>query len=223
MSFTPALLALLEKTLAPTSYCFVDMLNHGMGDWHAAVLLDNAEHLSSLAPQALNNRDFAGHSPLDIAYRLNRTALIERLEALGALGDKTILTSRGVGRFIENDKYVHLPAKQGKIKTLEKRYLEGAGLNDRDALGNTPLHWLAANGHFKAAKHFSENHFRYGIDIDAKNSDGNTARNLATIAKHHDIVDQLLSWEIDNYITAARIRHKVTAGLQHMLPKHKSA
>ena len=37
MSYTPALLTLLEKTLAPTGYCVGDMLDHGMGDWHASV------------------------------------------------------------------------------------------------------------------------------------------------------------------------------------------
>ena len=140
MSYTPALLTLLETTLAPTGYCVGDMLDHGMGDWHASVLLDNTDHLLSLEPQALNDRDFAGHTPLDIAYRLNRIFLIEGLEALGAMGDKAILESRGVGSFIENDKYVHLPGKQGKLKTLEKRYLEGGSLNDRDVGGNTPTH-----------------------------------------------------------------------------------
>lgn len=221
MSYTSALLTLLETTLAPTGYCVGDMLDHGMGDWHASVLLDNTDHLSSLEPQALNDRDFAGHTPLDIAYRLNRTFLIERLEALGAMGDKAILESRGVGSFIENDKYVHLPGKQGKLKTLEKRYLEGGSLNDRDVGGNTPIHWLAANGHFKAAKHFSEKHFMFNVDIDAKNNEGNTPRNLATLADHQDIAQQLLIWEIDNYITAVRIRHKISAGLKEMLPRRK--
>jgi ankyrin repeat protein len=168
------------------------MIDHGIGDWHASVLLDNTDHLSSLAPQAMNDRNFAGHTPLDIAYRLNRTSLIERLEALGAVGDTTILESRGVGRFIENDKYVHLPGKQGKLKTLKKRYMEGGSLNDRDVGGNTPIHWLAANGHFKAAKYFSEKHFMFNVDIDAKNNEGNTPRNLAILEDHQNIADQLL-------------------------------
>lgn len=221
MSYTPALLTLLEKTLAPTGYCVGDMLDHGMGDWHASVLLDNTDHLSSLEPLTLNDRDFAGHTPLDIAYRLNRTFLIERLEVIGAVGDKSILESRGVGIFIENEKYVHLPGKQGKLKTLEKRYREGGSLNDRDVGGNTPIHWLAANGHFKAAKHFSEKHFMFNVDIDAKNNEGNTPRNLAILADHQDIAQQLLIWEIDNYITAVRIRHKMSAGLKEMLPRRK--
>jgi ankyrin repeat protein len=212
---------LLETTLAPTSYCVGDMLDHGMGDWHASVLLDNTDHLSSLDPQALNDRDFAGHTPLDIAYLLNRTFLIEELEALGAMGDKAILESRGVGSFIENDKYVHLPGKQGKLKTLERRYLEGGSLNDRDVGGNTPIHWVAANGHFKAAKHFSEKHFMFNVDIDAKNNEGNTPRNLAILEGHQDIAQQLLVWEIDNYITAVRVRHKISAGLKEMLPRRK--
>lgn len=221
MPYTLALVPLLQKVLAPTNYCVDDMLDHGMGDWHASVLLDNTDHLLSLDPQSLNDRDFGGHTPLDIAYRLNRRSLIERLEVLGAVGDTTILESKGVGSFIENDKYVHLPGKQGKLKTLEKRYLEGGCLNARDVGGNTPIHWVASNGHFKAAKYFSEKHFMFNVDIDAKNNEGNTPRNLAILASHQDIADQLLIWEIDNYITATRIRYQIKTGLKDMLPRRK--
>ena len=221
MAYAPALLTLIEQTLAPTSYCVGDMLDHGMGDWHAAVLLDNTDHLSSLEPSAFNDRNFAGHTPLDISYCLNRTSFIERLEANGAVGDKLILESRGVGSFIENDKYVHLPGKQGKLKTLEKRYREGGCLNARDRGGNTPIHWLAANGHFKAVKHLTEKHFMFNVDIDAKNHEGKTARNLAVLEKYQDIAQQLLIWEIDNYITSVRVMYKMSAGLKEMLPKRK--
>lgn len=222
MSYTPALLTLLQTVLTPTSYCVDDMVDHGMGDWHVSVLLDNTDYLSSLDPHTLNDRDFAGHTPLDIAYRLNRTSFIEKLEALGAVGDRTILEAKGVGRFIENDKYVHLPGKQGKLKTLEKRYMEGGCLNSRDVGGNTPIHWVAANGHFKAAKHFSEKHFMFNIDIDAKNNEGNTARNMALLEGRQDIAEQLLIWEIDSYIDSVRIRHMMRAGLKEMLPYRKS-
>lgn len=221
MAYAPELLTLLEQTLAPTSHCVGHMLDHGMGDWHAAVLLDNTNHLSSLELLALNARNFAGHTPLDIAYCLNRTSFIERLEANGAEGEKSNLEARGVGRFIENDNYVHLPGKQGKLKTLEKRYREGGCLNSRDKGGNTPIHWLAANGHLKAVKHFSEKHFMFNVDIDAKNHDGNTARNLAVLEDHQDIAQQLLIWEIDNYITSVRVMYKMSAGLKEMLPRRK--
>ena len=221
MTYSTTVITLLEQALAPAGYCSRDMQAHGMGDWHVCVLLDCIAPLSQLNPQALNDRDYAGHTPLDIAYRLNRTALIGPLQTLGAEGDKAILEYKGVGAFIENDKYVHLPAKQGKLKTLEKRHAEGGCLNSRDGEGNTPVHWLAANGHFKAAKYFSEKHFMFGVDIDAKNNDGNTPRNLAILAGHQDIAEQLLTWEIDNYITSVRIRHKVSAGLKEMLPRYK--
>lgn len=221
MSYTPELTNLLQPVLAPTRYCIDDMLDHGIGDWHVAVLLDNTDHLSTLDAQTVNDQNFAEHTPLDIAYRLNRTAFIEKLEALGAQGDKKILESRGVGAFIENEKYVHLPAKQGKHKTLEKRYMEGGSFNDRDKGGNTPIHWLAANGHFKAVALFCEKHFMYGIDIDAKNNEGNTPRNMALLEGHQDIAQQLLIWEIENYIDSVRIRHKMIAGLEEMLPYRK--
>lgn len=128
MSYLPEMLDQLERALTPTHYCVDDMLDHGIGAWHVAVLLDNSENLSQLKPGAINDRDFAGHTALDIAYQLNRISLIETLEALGALGDKSFLESKGVGRQIENEKYVHLPGKLGKIKTLEKRHMEGGCL-----------------------------------------------------------------------------------------------
>jgi len=204
-------------------YCMEDMQVHGMGNWHASVLLDIPDHLSELAIETLNDRDFGHHTALEVAYRLNRPILIDRLKALGAQGDAGIANDRGVGCLIGNEKYVHLPAKQGKIKTLEKRYLEGACLNSRDLQGNTPIHWIAANGHLKAAKNFTEKHFRLSVDLDAKNHDGNTPRNLAVLAGHEEIANQFLIWEIEDYITGARIRHKISAGLKDILPLQKQS
>lgn len=83
------------------------------------------------------------------------------------------------------------------------------------------IHWLTANGHFEAAKYFFDNHFRYGVEMEAKNNEGSTARNLAILAGDQDIADQLMIWEIENYITVARIRHKMMAGLKEMLPRWK--
>lgn len=158
------------------------LVREGIPD--AAVLLDNPEHFSALLIETLNDRDFAGFTALEIAYRLNRATLIDPLKAMGAHGDETIREKRGVDEQIENEGYVHLPANQGKFKTLEKRYLEGGSLNSRDSSWNTPIHWLAANGHLKAAKYFTEKHFMFNVDIDAKNHEGNTPRNLALIAGH---------------------------------------
>jgi len=218
----PMLKTLVDRALAPTSYCLDDMQLHGMGDWHAAVLLDNSDHFDELSAETLNSRDFAGFTALEIAYRLNRSELIDRLHALGAEGDPSILAERGVDHVIENESYVHLPAKQGKLKTLEKRYLEGGSLNSRDSEGNTPIHWIASNGHLKAVMYFTEKHFMFNIDLDAKNHAGNTPRNLAVLAGHLDIVNQLMIWELDDYILSARIRHKMSAGLKEMLPKQRS-
>ena len=60
MSYTPALLALLQKVLAPTQCCVDDMQGLDMGDWHASVLVDNTQYLSSFDPLAFNDRDLAG-------------------------------------------------------------------------------------------------------------------------------------------------------------------
>jgi hypothetical protein len=57
MPISSALLPLLQKALAPTDYCVDDMVGLGLGGWHASVLLDNTEYLSSFDPLAFNDRD----------------------------------------------------------------------------------------------------------------------------------------------------------------------
>ncbi|VFB22028.1 Uncharacterised protein [Pseudomonas fragi] len=45
--------------------------------------------------------------------------------------------------------------------------------------------------------------------------------NLAVLEDHQDIAQQLLIWEIDNYITSVRVMYKMSAGLKEMLPRRK--
>jgi ankyrin repeat protein len=212
MPITPALLPLLKKTLAPTGYCVDDMEGLGLGDWHASVLLDNTQYLPSFDPLAFNDQNLSGDTPLDIAYRLNRVVLIKKLEALGAVGDKQLRDWKGLGTFMPHDKYMHLPARQGKIKTLETRFRLGGSLNDRDVDGNTPIHWLAINGRFKAVRYFTDNYMMFELDMSAKNNEGNTARNLAILNGYPEIAEQLLIREIDNCICAAIIWNQMPAG-----------
>ena len=212
MSYPPALRARLHKTLASTQCSVEDMARLGFGSWHAAVLLDDTQDLSSIDVQTFNDRSLVGDTPLDIAYLLNRVDLIQKLEALGAVGDKQRRDWRGRGTFMAHDKYLHLPARQGNVKTLEARFRLGANLNDRDVGGNTPLHVLAINGHLKAVRYFTANRLLFELDMNAKNSEGLTARNLATFNGHHGIAQQLLMCEIDNCISAARIWHEMSAG-----------
>ena len=121
-----------------------------------------------------------------------------------------------------HDKYMHLPARQGKIKTLETRFRLGGSLNHRDVDGNTPIHWLAINGHFKAVRYFTDSYRMFELDMNAKNNEGNTARNLAILHGHHDIAQQLLIREIDNYISATRIWHEMSAEWTWMLPSRNA-
>lgn len=212
MPYAPDLHRLLQDALVSTPHGVDDLLALELGDWHVAVLLDSTQYLSAFDPLAINDRELARDTPLDIAYRLNRCALIEALEALGAVGDRRLMDWPGVGIYMPHDKYIHLPARQGKVKTLETRYRLGASLNDRDVHGNTPMHWLAGNGHFKAVKYFAENYRQFGLDINAKNHEGQSARNVAMLAGHPDIAQQLLIREIDNYQGAARLWHEMSAG-----------
>ena len=211
MTYPPALLAVIEETLRPTRCSIDDLLALEVGSWHAAVLIDDRAQLQALVPEAINDRDSAGNTPLDIAYRLGRSAWIDTLEALGAQGDKTLLDWKGLGSFLSPDKFVRLPGSQGILKTLARGYRQGRSLNHRDAAGNTPLHWLAANGHSRAAIYFSKRYGMYCVDLNAKNNHGHTARNVAMLAGHHDIAAQLLLGEIDNYLRAAHTWQQMRA------------
>lgn len=205
MSYPPALLVVLENTLASTRLCIDNLQALDIGDWHAAVLLDATTLLASFAPAQMNERDQAENTPLEIAYRLNRATWIETLEALGAEGDKTLLDWKGVGSYLTHDKHVRIPRKRGAIKVLEQRYRQGRSLNDRDVRGNTPLHCLAANGDGKAVKYFCSRYMMFGLDLNAKNNEGHTARNVALLAGYPDIAELLLIREIDNSLGAAQI------------------
>ncbi|WP_438283781.1 ankyrin repeat domain-containing protein [Pseudomonas alabamensis] len=215
MSYPPALLAMLEETLKIISFSVDDLPMLEIGGWHVAVLLDDLAHLRSLPPAAMNVRDGAESTPLDIAYQLGRTTWIKRLEALGAEGDKSLLDWKGLGSFLSPDSFARLPGRRGIIKTLVRRYQQGRSLNDRDAAGNTPLHWLAANGHSKAANYFSKRFSKFCLDLSARNNEGHTARNVATLAGHHDIAARLLTREIDNYLRAARTWQQILATMSN--------
>ncbi len=211
MTYPPAFLAVMEKTLRTTRFGIDDLLALEIGTWHAAVLFDDAEHLMAFAPVAMNDRDRAENTPLDMAYRLNRTAWIDTLEALGAEGEKELLDWKGLGSFLTPVNHDRLPSKRGIIKALANRYRQGRSLNDRDAAGNTPLHWLAAHGHSKAANYFANHYRTFCLDLSARNNEGHTARDVARLAGHHDIAAQLLIREIDNYLGAAYIWQQMCA------------
>ncbi|SDG31504.1 ankyrin repeat domain-containing protein [Pseudomonas extremaustralis] len=96
---------------------------------------------------------------------------------------------------------------------MQTRHRLDGSLNDRDGLGNTPLHWLLINGHLKAARYFIAYYAKYGLDLSAKNREGNTARNITLLNSHHALAQQLLTAEIDNCIRALRLWREM--GLNH--------
>lgn len=187
-----------------------DLVELGLGDWHLWVLLDEAHRLDT---PGLNQRDLAGDTPLDLAYRLGRSERARTLEALGAQGDPQLRQWAGRGSFMPHDKFIHLPARYGNVKTLQARHRLGASLNDRDALGNTPLHWLLINGHLNAARHFIAHCHVYGLDLNARNHQGDTVRAIALQQRHHALARQLLAAEVDNCLRALRLWREM--GLNH--------
>lgn len=98
MNLSNSLSNLLEKSLQPTRYDVKDLIDLKISNWHALVLLDNQDQMSEISKDEINAKDLSGHTPLEAAYRLNRTGLIEKLESLGALGDKEIIKDKGSGQ-----------------------------------------------------------------------------------------------------------------------------
>ncbi|AVU75118.1 ankyrin repeat domain-containing protein [Pseudomonas rhizophila] len=187
-----------------------DRAELGLNDWHLCVLLDV---IAPLDPVGMNQRDLAGDTPLDMAYRLSRRERMDTLESLGAFGDRQFRDWPGLGTFMPHDKYIHQPARYGNVKILHARHQLGGSLNDRDVLGNTPLHLLVTHGHLKAARYFITHYARYGLDLYAKNSDGNTPRNIAQLQGEHALAQALLNAEVDNSVRALRVWREM--GLNH--------
>ncbi|MBC3375947.1 ankyrin repeat domain-containing protein [Pseudomonas sp. SWRI92] len=187
-----------------------DRAELGLNDWHFCVLLDVGPPLD---PMGMNQRDLAGDTPLDMAYRLSRRELTGTLESLGALGDLQFRDWPSLGTFMPHDKYIHQPARFGNVKILHARHQLGGSLNDRDVLGNTPLHLLLTHGHLKAARYFITHYAKYGLDLYAKNSEGNTPRNIAQLHGEQALAQALLDAEINNSVRALRLWREM--GLNH--------
>lgn len=187
-----------------------DRVELGLNDWHLCVLLDVGPPLD---PQGMNQRDLAGDTPLDMAYRLSRRELAGTLESLGAIGDLQFRDWPGLGTFMPHDKYIHQPARFGNVDILHARHQLGGSLNDRDVLGNTPLHLLLMHGHWKAARYFISHYAQYGLDLYAKNSEGNTPRNIAQLKGEQALAQALLDAEVDNSVRALRVWREM--GLNH--------
>jgi ankyrin repeat protein len=119
----------------------------------------------------------------------------------------------------ENDRAFSLCTRHGALRASNPLGFGGhsGDLKVKDLY--TPGNTLVINGHFKTVKYFTDNYNMFELDMNAKNNEGHTARNLAILHGHHDIAEQLLIREINNCISAARIWHEMSAGWTWMLPR----
>lgn len=78
------------------------------------------------------------------------------------------------------------------IETARLLLRRGVDMNPRDALGRTPLHWTAKNGHLDLARALLSGEFLRLADIDAAQNRGKTALHLAAENNQVDFVDLLL-------------------------------
>jgi len=68
--------------------------------------------------------------------------------------------------------YIHEAAKRGYEEQIEEILSSGGKgeVNKKDSLGNTPLHWAASGGHYKAVELLLKN----GSEVNVLNNNGDT-------------------------------------------------
>jgi ankyrin repeat protein len=134
----------------------------------AALLLDRGANFS------VRNND--GETPMIVAERSKRADIVRLLRDAGATASGGPLT-------------IFEAAKLGDATAVRKLLDEHAGLlNLADTgFGATALHWAALRGHVDVVRVLLEK----GADTNIRNSDGETALQVAERAKRNDIVQLL--------------------------------
>jgi ankyrin repeat protein len=108
--------------------------------------------------------------------------------------DRLLQNSRSQRRAMADDEnvqlsFVHEAAKRGYTEQI-KEALENNkdSLNQRDSLGNTPLHWSCSGGHLAAVSLLIE----LGADVNITNQHGDTPLHKAAWKNYPAICDILI-------------------------------
>lgn len=161
-----------------------------------AIVSDNIDKVSSIlskSPDSCNQKDEFGRTPLQIAVRYGRIAMVKLFISRGA--DLNAKDGSGITPL----SYTSLPYSRelsAHKEISEILISHGARLDMTDDNGFTPLHWAASGGRIGV----TEVLISHGADINARDDSGNTPLHLAALrnsvmeypAEHSKVVQLLL-------------------------------
>jgi len=141
-----------------------------------------------LLPEELKTRDWSIDKYERILSFLNRkeNQLISKKE----LKEEDIPVRITIDNYEDIKKAQELifdASKRGNKQDVELALKLGANINQKDQMGNTPLHWAAKEGHLEVVKYL----IKHGAKINEKNKNGDTPLSLA-FPLHFKVVKYLL-------------------------------
>lgn len=138
------------------------------------------DNLIKAQPQLLEERDPLGCTPLHVAAREGREAIVKLLVQKGALID---------AGDTEHSTPVHLAADKGHLEIVKYLVQKGANLTLQDDNGMSALQWAAYGGNVDIAKFLLDS----GADIEIAKPNGSRSMHGAANRGHLEMVKLLLS------------------------------
>jgi ankyrin repeat protein len=179
---TTALTPLLERTAD------INLpQEHGKTLLHVAAAGRSPEVVQLLLERQadVNRKDSRGNTPLHIAAQFQGVQeVIRLLLTFGA--DLTLQNDDGNTALLLACEYGHMAAVQLILKELRRRSTLSSAFNASNKAGRTPISFALED------EALLELLFEYGVDINARNDQGNTALHLAAFHSHLDTVRLLL-------------------------------
>ncbi|XP_064640281.1 ankyrin repeat domain-containing protein 27-like [Lineus longissimus] len=136
--------------------------------------------VSSLNDVSANSTNNDGFSPLHVAALHGHDNLVNLFLRKGAQVNARSKTQHATA--------LHLASQYNRPKIVEVLLKFGAKVNQRDARGNTPLHFCAMNGCTEAAHYI----LQYGGSVNQTNQKGNTPLHEAARWNYNNMVKILL-------------------------------
>ena len=92
--------------------------------------------------------------------------------------------------FKASDILIHTAAEAGNIEAVKQHLAEGADVNARSVIDDTPLHFAAGEGHKEVVELLIAN----GADVNAKGGiSGSTPLHFAALFGHKEVVELLIA------------------------------